>query len=164
MYCLGSGLNVGEKMRPTDEYIKTRHKQWLHEIDIKDQEQLSHVNEKLRAMWVLQSTYGTMKPAAAMSLYMVRQDIAKEILAEFGVDDAFDSASKKRSDKYSTIQAWCKENVLAQVSAKQVAEVGEISYPTALKYISNHPDVFWKIGHGTYEIRDPVEDRKKEKK
>jgi hypothetical protein len=149
----------------TDEFIRKERASWIKELGENFSfEELTYVNEKLRAMFVLQTTHGNMRPPAAMSLYMVRDDVAKEILEKYvGIDTEFETKAK-RSDKYSAIQAWCKENVLAQVSTKEIADIGEISYQTALKYISDHPDMFWKISRGVYEVRDPVEDRKNDKK
>jgi len=152
----------------TDEYIRQRYKTWLGDIDQLVAEErdkrIADAGEKMRALWVMQSAEGKMSAAKAMSLYMVRPDIAKEILAEFDKLDDGDNNQKKRRDKYSAIQEWCVENVGVQVGAKQLAEIGEISYPTALKYISDHPDVFWKVVRGVYEVRDPAADRKKDKK
>lgn len=150
-------------MKITDEIIKQRHSEWLKETDLGNYEELSVLNEKLRALYVLQTTDGSMKPAAALSLYMVRQEIAKEILAEFGAEFIEEKNLPSRREKYSSIQEWCSNNVHAHVTTKQLAEIGNISYPTALKYISDRPDVFWKVGRGTYEVRNPSEDRKKEK-
>ena len=152
----------------TDEYIRQRYQTWLGDIDQLVAEErdkrIADAGEKMRALWVMQLTDGKMSAAKAMSLYMVRPDIAKEILAEFDKLDDGDNNQKKRRDKYSAIHEWCVENVGVQVGAKQLAEIGEISYPTALKYISDHPDVFWKVVRGVYEVRDPAADRKKDKK
>jgi hypothetical protein len=152
----------------TDEYIRQRYQTWLGDIDQLVAEErdkrIADAGEKMRALWVMQLTDGKMSAAKAMSLYMVRPDIVKEILAEFDKLEDCDNNQKKRRDKYSAIQEWCVENVGVQVGAKQLAEIGEISYPTALKYISDHPNVFWKVVRGVYEVRDPAADRKKDKK
>jgi hypothetical protein len=149
----------------TDEFIRRERASWIKELGENFSfEELTYVNEKLRALWVLQATNGNMRPPAAMSLYMVRTDIANEVLEKYAGIDAELETKTKRSDKYSSIQAWCKENILKQVSTKEIADIGEISYQTALKYIGDHPDVFWKIGRGLYEVRDPAEDRKNDKK
>jgi hypothetical protein len=152
----------------TDEYIRQRYQTWLGDIDQLVAEErdkrIADAGEKMRALWVMQLTDGKMSAAKAMSLYMVRPDIVKEILAEFDKLEDGDNNQKKRRDKYSAIQEWCVENVGVQVGAKQLAEIGDISYPTALKYISDHPNVFWKVVRGVYEVRDPAADRKKDKK
>lgn len=67
---------------------------------------------------------------------------------------------EKRADKYEAIYAWAAERIFEQVSPKQIMEIGNISYPTALKLIENRPDIFRKIKNGVYEIRDPQADRK----
>lgn len=151
----------------TDEYIRQCYKEWLGDIDSlvgeERSKRIAEASERQRALWVVQATQGKMPLSKAMSLYMVRQDVAKEILEKYDVDDS-GNASRPRKEKYSAIKEWCNENVGVQTTAKQIAEIGEISYPTALKYISDHPDVFWKVVRGVYEVRDPAADRKKEKK
>lgn len=70
---------------------------------------------------------------------------------------------EKRADKYEAILRWCSENVFAETSCEQIAQIGSISYPTALKFIKDRPDIFRKSGHGRYEVRDPQADREAEK-
>lgn len=151
----------------TDEYIRQRYREWLGDVDSlvgeERSQRLNWAQEKQRALWVLQATDGKMSAAKAMSLYMIRQDIAKEILAEFDTGQNGEPAARPRKEKYSTLNSWCRENVGAQITTKELAELGEISYPTALKYIADRPDVFWKVARGTYEVRDPAADRKKDK-
>lgn len=96
-----------------------------------------------------------------ISYYSIDARIAADI---FGVAQVEPDKKVRRSDKYGTIYAWCQENVFAQVSAAEIAELGEISYPTALKLIGDRPDLFRKIKRGLYEVRDPKADREAEKK
>lgn len=65
----------------------------------------------------------------------------------------------KRVDKYQSIVDWTQEHVFEQVTAQEIMAVGEISYPTALKFITDRPDLFRKIKRGLYELRDPKADR-----
>jgi hypothetical protein len=65
----------------------------------------------------------------------------------------------KRVDKYQGIIDWTQEHVFEQVTAQEIMAVGEISYPTALKFITDRPDLFRKIKRGLYELRDPKADR-----
>lgn len=67
----------------------------------------------------------------------------------------------RRSDKYQAIIDWTQEHVYEEVTPQDVMEVGNISYPTALKLIGDRPDIFRKIKRGLYELRNPQEDRKK---
>lgn len=96
-----------------------------------------------------------------VSYYSIDQRAATEV---FGVEQIEPDKKTRRSDKYGAIHAWCQENVFAQVSAAEIAEIGEISYPTALKLIGDRPDLFRKIKRGLYEVRDPKADREAEKK
>lgn len=65
----------------------------------------------------------------------------------------------KRTEKYGNILVWAQDNLFLEVTPQTIMEVGDISYPTALKFISDHPDVFRKVQRGVYEIRDPKADR-----
>lgn len=67
---------------------------------------------------------------------------------------------QKRTDKYEAIVEWSQEHLFEQVTPQDVMSVGEISYPTALKFISDRPDIFRRVKRGLYEIRDPKADRK----
>lgn len=143
----------------TDEFIKERHAEWLQEAGPNpDFEKISVINEKLRALYVLQTTAGTMSPQKAMSLYMVRTDVANEILPLYSVE-AEEAPRVRRSDRNQAMLDWCAQNVGVEIATKDFAELHGISYPTALKFITDRPDVFWKVGRGTYEVRDPKADR-----
>jgi hypothetical protein len=67
----------------------------------------------------------------------------------------------KRVEKYQSIIDWTQEHLYEQVTPQQIMEVGDISYPTALKFIGDRPDIFRKIKRGLYELRDPQADRRK---
>jgi hypothetical protein len=69
--------------------------------------------------------------------------------------------SVKRVEKYQSIIDWTQEHLFEQVTPQQIMDVGEISYPTALKFIGDRPDIFRKLKRGLYELRDPKTDRAK---
>jgi hypothetical protein len=148
----------------TIDLIHKQYKEWISELGENYlPEELSYVSEKLRALYVLHTTEGHMRPAAAFSLYMIRQEVANEFLQQLGSDEIDLQPKAKRANKQSSIISWCKEHVHEQVTPKQISEIGEISYPTALKYINDRPDLFWKVTRGVYEVRNPAEDRKNAK-
>lgn len=62
---------------------------------------------------------------------------------------------KKRADKYDELIDWCKENHLLQVTPEDIAEQGDFSYATALKFIKDRPDLCRKVKNGLYELLDP---------
>ena len=67
----------------------------------------------------------------------------------------------KRSEKYQSIVDWTQEHLYEEVTPQTIMDIGGISYPTALKFISDRPDIFRKIKRGVYELRDPQADRAK---
>jgi hypothetical protein len=69
--------------------------------------------------------------------------------------------SVKRVEKYQSIIDWTQDRLFEQVTPQQIMEVGDISYPTALKFIGDRPDIFRKLKRGLYELRDPLADRGK---
>lgn len=70
---------------------------------------------------------------------------------------------EKRSDKYTKIIQWCHEHHREQITVYSVADIGEMSYPTALKFVNDRPDLFYKIKKGLYEARNPEISRQEEK-
>lgn len=152
-------------MKITDSLINRLNEEWWQAEhpgdDAPPLDVAARINERTRALYVLKATAGTMKPQQAMSLYMVREDVAKEILAKYaGVDTAEPAKKKSSRGKYSEFFQWCEENVLGQHSTQQLADIAGVSYPTVLKIISNRPDIFRKVSRGVFEIRDPKADRK----
>lgn len=113
------------------------------------------LNERVRARYCVQ-TNPTWTPEQIVSYYSIDRRVAQDL---FGVDKENVSKKPKRADKYDAIKKWCDENVFAEVTANDLAEIGEISYQTALKYIADNPHTFRKIGRGKYEVRDPKADR-----
>lgn len=151
-------------MKLTDAFIEREWESWWaeHPEENPSADVIATVNEKLRALHILKSTSGNMRPEAAMSLYMVRPDVASFVLAKYcDAAPAIENNKKpqKRSDKYAAVYAWAENNVGSHATPKQVAEIASVSYPTALKIVATRPDVFRKVGHGVYEIRDPKKDR-----
>lgn len=113
------------------------------------------LNERVRARYCVM-TNPTWTPEQIVSYYSIDRRIAEEL---FGVDKEAVSRKPKRADKYDAIKKWCAENVFAEVTPNELAEVGELSYQTVLKYIADNPHTFRKIGRGKYEVRDAQADR-----
>ena len=119
--------------------------------------------EELRAFHVI-TKYGTSITSTVLSQYMLPPEIAKRVLDEMGIDKEVDTQPKqKRNDKYKKVYQWCADNVMRQVTPLDIAEIGEISYPTALKLIKDRPDLFRTLKRGLYEVRDPKADRQADK-
>jgi hypothetical protein len=114
--------------------------------------------EILRAKWVL-FTNKEGNWTTTLSKYLVKSNVIQMLTGE----QVSPERRERRSDKYQKLIDWCKENHLVQITPAQLAEVGCISYPTALKFIADRPDLLVKIKRGIYECRNPEIVRKEEK-
>ena len=70
----------------------------------------------------------------------------------------------KRQDKYEEVTQWCKDNAGKKVKVKDVSDLVQWSYPTANTFVQSRPDLFSKFSHGVYLLKNPDEERMKEKK
>lgn len=91
-------------------------------------------------------------PMDTLKSYNVTADVITHIL---GREPSAPEPRQKRADKYQNIIDWCMENHLFQTDANQIAEVGGVSYATAIKFIKDRPDLFFRIKKGVYEVRNP---------
>lgn len=117
-------------------------------------EEVRYVTELSRARYVLLTNPGD---GSALR----RHAIPPRIIAELGFDDSVEK-TERRADKYKKIIDWCSENALRQTTPDEICEIGDISYPTALKFIKERPDLFRSVKRGLYEVRDPAADREAE--
>lgn len=115
-------------------------------------ENRAHNAEILRAKWVLWTERNRPDILDVLRAYNVQNAVIQELVGETPLPPA---PKERRADKYDKLVDWCKNNHLYQTNANEVAEVGEISYPTALKFIKDRPDLFYKIKKGVYEVRNP---------
>lgn len=156
-------------MSLTEEQATARFKKRMKELNDEfgafrvPSDRLRQVTEEMRAFYVIQKFGSSINPTI-LSQYMLPPDIAKRVLDEVGIDKEVEPQRKeKRSDKYNKVYQWCAENTYRQVTPLDVAEIGSISYPTALKVIKDRPDLFRTIKRGLYEVRDPKADREADK-
>jgi len=119
-------------------------------------EEVRYVTELSRARYVLLTNPGDVSA-------LRRHAIPARIIAELGFEDDDVEKPVRRAEKYKKIVDWCAENTLVQVTAEQIGEVGEVSYPTALKFIKERPDLFRVVKRGVYEVRDPEADRREDR-
>lgn len=114
-------------------------------------EKIAEHQELLRAKWAIWYSRHDSIPTAVRK-YGIPQEMFRTLV---GTEVATPQKRQKRTDKYESIKQWCLENHLVQVNVNQVAEIGGVSYPTALKFINDRPDLFYKIKRGVYEVRNP---------
>jgi hypothetical protein len=115
--------------------------------------------ERLRAGYALASNPST-NPTEVFRTYSIDRRVWGFYLDAVPEEAQIFGKRQKRTDKYQSIIDWTKDHLFEQVTANTIMEVGEISYPTALKFISDRPDLFRKLKRGLYEVRDPQADRK----
>lgn len=71
-----------------------------------------------------------------------------------------ENVASKRDTKHDLIDEWCAKNVYAEVTLAELAEIGNCSREFVRQKALARPDIFRRVSHRTYEIRDPQEDRK----
>lgn len=114
-----------------------------------------NLHEQLRAHYILTS-HPDGNPASTLRSYGVPASLIATILGE--TPDAH-QRRQRRSDKYQSMIDWCLDHPLEQTSADALAEIGDVSYPTALKFINDRIDLFRKVKRGIYEVRDVKTER-----
>jgi hypothetical protein len=60
----------------------------------------------------------------------------------------------KYSDRRRMMENWCAENIDTIITPDELAEVGGVSYATAMKFINERIDLFRKVERGRYIVRD----------
>lgn len=112
------------------------------------------MGERLRANAVVEKYEGSVTPNLLRS-YSVPVSIIEEICGEKPVLEK----KMKRSDRRKAIEDWAAENPGTTVTPQTLAEVGGVSYTTALSIIAERPDLFTKVKRGFYLVRDPEKER-----
>lgn len=120
---------------------------WLSE---KDHPELLYINERYRALMVIVASGGTPE-AATLRHHSIPTSIISELC---GDEEASLERRVRPRDKRQAIKEWTEQNVGLVVTPQEVAEVGGVSYATAIKFINESIGTFAKVGRGKYEIRD----------
>lgn len=90
---------------------------------------------------------------------LVPADIKAQMIANAKVSEGW--ATKQ--DGRNRIIAWCKNNIFAEVTVKELAAIGECSEATVRTLINDRRDIFRKSDGRKYEVRDPQTDRQNQK-
>jgi len=132
-----------------------------------------YLSEYMRALYVVQSHGFTelskysIAPHVARDILLNYNKISKDKLSDpdFKVSSALASKEKsgKRQDKYNQVTQWCKDNAGKKVKVKDVADLVGWSYPTANNFVQSRVDLFVKFSRGIYTLRNPDNDRAKDK-
>lgn len=123
-------------------------------------EKQRYISEILRAKYIL-ARFPEEEPRQLLNKNLVVPSITAELLGSIG--DTSTIVPKKRENKNQAIIDWCKQNVGSETTVYQIADIGQISYPTANNFVKNRPDLFTKVKKGSYIVRDPETERALEK-
>ena len=109
------------------------------------------------------ATYGRPLWAAHIP-YQTRQRVSTKVIGELLATAHRSPDSVTRADLYGDLQAWCANNVYAEVTVPSLVSVSGLSRPTVRRFIRDHADMFKKVEKRTWEVRDPKSDRALDKK
>ena len=128
------------------------------------------MGELLRGLYVLQSWQNNDSqgsPVRFMTECSVSRPVIETLITAFiGKQKLLEAAvvvkPVKRADKWKALEEWAKRNAYQEVSTEQLVEIAGFSYQTVLNYVKTSP-YFRKIQRGRWEVRDPREDRERDK-
>lgn len=127
------------------------------------------IGEEVRGLYVIQTwqARGSQgNPVRFMSEYSIPRNVIETLVTAFigkqKLVEAEEIKPVRRTDKWRALEEWAKKNTYQEVTTEQLVEISGFSYPTVLNYVKTSP-YFRKIQRGQWEVRDPKEDRAREK-
>lgn len=100
--------------------------------------------------------------------HQVPKEIKQRLLADARVSEGWTRQGDRlvfgRGDARETLRLWAQDNVLAEMTTREIADAAGVPQSTVRAMISERPDIFRKSEGRTYEIRNPQEDRKQAKR
>lgn len=94
---------------------------------------------------------------------LARNMFSESIISKVNPDFTGFQPKAKRSAKYQSAYEWLDDNAEKTLTTQELADILEMSYPTALKFIENNPHYFRKVKRGEYQIRNPKVEREADK-
>lgn len=160
----------------TDELVENYHKDlWRSAIERHGtamrvpQDEVSRISELVRGLYVIQAwqARGSQgNPVRFMMDYSISRGAVESLITGFvgkeKLVEAVEAKPVKRADKWKALEEWAKKNTYHEVTTEQLVEISGFSYQTVLNYVKTSP-YFRKIQRGQWEVRDPKEDRAREK-
>lgn len=127
------------------------------------------ISELVRGLYVIQAwqARGSQgNPVRFMTEYSLSRGVIETLVPAFlgkqKLVEAEEAKPVKRADKWKALEEWAKKNTYHEVTTEQLVEISGFSYQTVLNYVKTSP-YFRKIQRGQWEVRDPKEDRAREK-
>lgn len=111
-----------------------------------------------------QTVYWTRIPAGRFTVRHINPDGSVSL---FGGEQGYQSYRDARPDEIALtpmtgieqITHYASTHLFEQVTAPELADRFGLTVSAVRRYITDHPDIFRRIGHGVYEIRDADADR-----
>lgn len=133
------------------------------------EEEIQRMGELVRGLYVLQvwqQRGGQGNPVKFLTEYNVSNESIGILVSSFLKNqkllEVLEDKPVKRADKWKTLEDWAKNKTYEEVTTEEIMEVCGFSNQTVLNYIKTSP-YFRKIQRGRWEVRDPKEDRAREK-
>lgn len=133
------------------------------------EEETQRMGELVRGLYVLQvwQQRGSQgNPVKFLTEYNVSNESIGILVSSFLKNqkllEVLEDKPVKRADKWKILEDWAKNKTYEEVTTEEIMEVCGFSNQTVLNYIKTSP-YFKKIQRGRWEVRDPKEDRAREK-
>lgn len=127
------------------------------------------LSELVRGLYVIQAwqARGSQgNPVRFMTEYSVQRPVIETLVPAFlgkqKLVEAEEAKPVKRADKWKALEEWAKKHTYHEVTTEKLVEISGFSHQTVLNYVKTSP-YFRKIQRGQWEVRDPKEDRAREK-
>lgn len=121
------------------------------------------LSERARAWYVFQMpeiAAGTMTvKATAMKQY----NLAESAVGAMAEEIVVLKKRNRHSDKNKALKAWAEENVGVEVKVDELADACGVSSSKARSFIQDRPDIFSKVRHGLFYVKDPAAERAADK-
>jgi len=127
------------------------------------------IGELVRGLYVMQTwqAHGSQgNPVRFMKDYSISMNVIGVLIPAFlgkqKLVEIEEVKPVKRADRWRTLEEWAKKHTYHEVTTEQLVEISGFSYQTVLNYVKTSP-YFRRIQRGQWEVRDPKEDRAREK-
>ena len=124
-------------------------------VSLIPKEELNRIGEIYRAKMVIFSN-GGIKDTRLLSQYSIPSKVIELICGEAPEVQR----RVKNADRRRAMENFIRDNADSIVTPSELAEAGEVSYATAMKFINENPLSFIKTERGSYLIRDAEAERK----
>lgn len=95
--------------------------------------------------------------------FRIVKQVPAPVLAELIEAGKPSTPAGEKQQRYARFEIWLAEHLFDEVTIPFICEQLQISVGHARRYIADRPDQFRKIRRGVWEVRDPREDRRRDR-